>query len=128
MKKQWQKAKNIGTPINTEKSEGAQSISADGKTMVFTACLRKGGYGSCDIYISKKVGSKWTKPLNIGPAINSKYKETQPTLSPNGKTIYFVSTRPGGKGKFDIWLSKLQRNGQWSVPENLGDNINTNNY
>ncbi len=125
VKNQWQKAQNIGLPINTEKSEGAQSISADGKTMVFTACLRKGGYGSCDIYISHKIGNKWTKPQNIGSAINSQYKETQPTLSANGKTLYFVSTRPGGKGKFDIWLSHLQQNGLWSAPENLGDSINT---
>lgn len=125
VKNKWQLAKNIGSPINTEKSEGAQSVSADGRTMVFTACLRKDGYGSCDIYISKKIGNKWTSPLNIGQPINSQYKETQPSLSSDGKSIYFVSTRLGGKGKFDIWLSKLQKNGRWSVPENLGDSINT---
>ncbi|RLD81110.1 MAG: hypothetical protein DRJ07_09635, partial [Bacteroidetes bacterium] len=125
VKSQWQMAKNIGVPINTDRSEGAQSVSADGKTMVFTACLRKDGYGSCDIYISQKVGSKWTKPQNIGQPINSQYKETQPSLSSDGKTIYFVSTRPGGKGKFDIWLSKLQGDGKWTVPINPGDSINT---
>ena len=125
VKSKWQIAKNIGAPINTDRSEGAQSVSADGKTMVFTACLRKDGYGSCDIYISKKIGNKWTKPKNIGQAINTQYKETQPSLSSDGKTIYFVSTRPGGKGKFDIWISKLQRNGKWTVPINPGDRINT---
>ena len=125
LKNKWLPAKNIGHTINTPKSEGAQSVSADGRTMVFTACLRPDGYGSCDIYISHKIGTNWTKPKNIGRPINSKYKETQPSLSSNGQTIYFVSTRPGGKGKFDIWQSHLKKNGQWSVPENLGDSINT---
>jgi outer membrane protein OmpA-like peptidoglycan-associated protein len=124
-KDKWLPAKNIGQPINTQKSEGAQSVSADGRTMVFTACLRKDGYGSCDIYIAHKTGNNWSKPKNIGQPINSRYKETQPSLSSDGQSIYFVSTRPGGKGKFDIWQSHLQKNGQWSVPENLGDSINT---
>jgi len=122
---QWQKAQNIGAPINTPKSEGAQSISADGRTMVFTACLRNDGLGSCDIYIAYKTGNKWTKPVNMGSPVNSKYKETQPSLTADGKGLYFVSNRPGGKGKFDIWYSKQLKNGKWSVPENLGDSINT---
>ena len=120
----WQKAVKIGTPINTQRSEGAQSISADGKTMVFTACLRPDGYGSCDLYISKKRGNKWSTPVNIGPPINGKYKESQPSLSANGKKIYFASNRPGGKGKFDIWMSQLENN-RWSNPVNLGDSVNT---
>ncbi|MBN1250730.1 MAG: PD40 domain-containing protein [Bacteroidales bacterium] len=125
VKNKWEKAKNLEYPINTEKSEGAQSISADGKTMVFTACLRDDTYGSCDIYISKKDGNNWTKPENIGSPINSKYKETQPCLSADGKTIYFVSNRQGGKGKFDIWQSSLNQNNEWTTPINLGDSINT---
>lgn len=121
----WQVAKNIGTPVNTSQSEGAQSISADGRTMVFTACLRSDGLGSCDIYISHKVGNNWTMPLNMGKPVNTKYKETQPALTANGRGIYFVSNRLGGKGAFDIWYSFLQENGKWSEPVNLGDSINT---
>ena len=122
---EWQKAQNIGAPINTPKSEGAQSVSADGHTMVFTACLRTDGVGSCDIYISHKIGKHWTKPINMGVPVNTKYKETQPSLSADGHSIYFVSNRPGGKGAFDIWYSQLQENGKWSAPVNLGDSINT---
>jgi len=121
----WATAKSLGTPINTPKSEGAQSISFDGKTMVFTACLRKDTYGSCDIYISNKIGNKWTKPVNIGLPINTRYKETQPSLSADGKTLYFVSNRAGGKGRFDIWCSKMNIDNKWSIPVNLGDSINT---
>ncbi len=125
IKGEWMPAKKIGTPINTAKSEGAQSISADGRTMVFTACLRADGVGSCDIYISHKIGKHWTKPVNMGAPVNTKYKETQPSLSADGHGIYFVSNRPGGKGAFDIWYSRLQENGKWSDPVNLGDSVNT---
>ena len=121
---EWKKAIKIAPPVNTTGSEGAQSISADGKTMVFTACLRKDGYGSCDIYISKKKGNKWSRPINIGQPINSHYKESQPSLSADGKVLFFASNRPGGKGKFDIWKSSLV-NGEWTSPINLGDSINT---
>jgi len=120
----WQNAIKIGSPINTPRSEGAQSISADGKTMVFTACLRPDGYGSCDLYISKKKGNKWSTPVNMGPPINGKYKESQPSLSSDGKKVYFASNRPDGKGKFDIWKSSFVSN-KWSEPVNLGDSINT---
>ncbi len=122
----WQKAIKIQEPINTPKSEGAQTISADGKTMVFTACLRSDSYGSCDLYISHKIGNKWTIPQNMMSPINTKYKESQPSLSADGKTIYFASNRPGGKGKFDIWKSNLQDDKTWCNPINLGDSINTN--
>jgi len=122
---EWLAANRIQEPINTLQSEGAQTISADGKTMVFTACLRKDGYGSCDLYISKKIGEIWSKPNNIGTPINSNYKETQPCLSSDGKTLYFISNRPGGKGKFDIWMSQLNESKQWEQPINLGDSINT---
>jgi outer membrane protein OmpA-like peptidoglycan-associated protein/Tfp pilus assembly protein PilF len=121
---QWQKAVKIAPPINTQGSEGAQTISADGKTMVFTACLRKDGYGSCDLYISKKKGANWSRPVNIGPPINSQYKESQPSLSANGETLFFASNRPGGKGQFDIWKSDFVK-GKWTTPLNLGDSINT---
>jgi outer membrane protein OmpA-like peptidoglycan-associated protein/Tol biopolymer transport system component len=121
----WKKGVRMPPPINTEGSEGAQTISADGKTMVFTACLRSDSYGSCDLYISKKKGKNWSKPVNMGNIINTSYKESQPSLSADGNTIYFVSNRPEGKGKFDIWKSTLNPSGTWSAPENLGDSINT---
>ncbi len=121
----WQKAQRMSAPVNTPKSEGAQAISADGRTMVFTACLRADSRGSCDLYISHKIGDKWTVPTNMQSPINTRYKESQPCLSADGKTIYFASNRPGSMGKFDIWKSSLQANGKWSNPVNLGKSVNT---
>jgi Tol biopolymer transport system component len=121
----WNKGIKMLPPINSDGSEGAQAISADGKTMVFTACLRADSYGSCDLYISKKKGKRWTNPKNMGNNINTSFKESQPSLSSDGKTIYFVSNRDGGKGKFDIWKSSIKPDGTWEIPVNLGDSINT---
>ena len=106
-------------------NEGAQTISADGKFMVFTGCNREDGYGSCDLYFSKREGDTWSNPRNIGKPINTQYKETQPSLSADGKTLYFASNRPSGKGGLDIWKSSINSNGIWSEPVNLGDSINT---
>jgi hypothetical protein len=121
----WSEAISTGKPLNTFDNEGAQSISANGKTMVYTVCNRKGIIGRCDLYFSEKFGDEWSEPVNMGYPINTKHKETQPSLSSDGRILYFVSDRPGGFGKQDIWMSKLDINGKWSTPVNLGDKINT---
>jgi len=81
--------------------------------------------GSCDLYISFKKGNKWTTPVNMGGNVNSNKWDSQPSISPDGTTIYFASARPGGKGGSDIWKINLLPNGQWSRAINLGDTINT---
>jgi len=121
---EWQPSKPL-TAINTELNEAAQSISADGKFMVFTACDRRGGKGTCDLYYSEVKNGEWTPTTNIGAPINTKYWESQPSISADGSTLYFVSNRPGGKGEKDIWVSQRDRSGKWSEPNNLGEMINT---
>jgi outer membrane protein OmpA-like peptidoglycan-associated protein len=121
----WTLAKNVGKPLNTPDNEGAQSISADGKIMVYTVCNRRGVYGRCDLYFSEKKGDLWSNPQNLGPVINTKHKETQPGISADGREIYFASDREGTMGGLDIWVTHYLGNGQWSEPENLGDSINT---
>lgn len=121
----WTKAEPVGAPLNTPGNEGAQTISGDGKLMIFTGCNRRDGYGNCDLYFSKKEGDRWTVPQNMGRPINTSAKETQPSLSPDGKTIYFASNRAGTKGGLDIWKTTLGDDGFWGEPVNLGDSINT---
>jgi tetratricopeptide (TPR) repeat protein len=121
----WKPMKYAGFPLNTPDNEGAQSISANGQLMVYTVCNRKGVIGRCDIYYSEKQGDEWTFPKNMGPPINTTAKETQPSLSADGRTIYFASDRPGGKGELDIWVSQRNDDGTWQVPVNLGDSVNT---
>lgn len=121
----WSLAKNLGQPLNTPWNEGAQSVTADGQYMFFTACGRDNGLGSCDIYISRRTEHGWGTPQNLGPPVNSPAWESQPSISPDGKTLYFVSNRKAGKGKMDIWMSTLTAEGRWGEPVNLGDMINT---
>jgi len=122
---QWTKIKNLGEPINTVENEGSQTISFNGQFLFFTACNRRDSKGRCDIYMSEKNAEAWTSAINIGEPVNSSAWESQPCLSPDGRTLYFSSNRPGGVGGKDIWISRLNDYGFWSQPMNLGDSINT---
>ncbi|MES3019546.1 MAG: OmpA family protein [Bacteroidota bacterium] len=122
----WTAAKALSANINTfEFNEGAQCISPDGNYLFFTGCNRPDGLGRCDIYISKWEGSEWSRPFNIGAPVNTPGWESQPSISADGRTLYFVSTRNGGRGGYDLWKSDLMAEGSWSVPVNLGPEINT---
>ena len=122
---QWQNAQYLSNIINTSAyNEGAQSISQDGKYLFFTGCNRPDGLGRCDIYIAQKKGDDWAKPFSLSAPINTSGWEAQPSISADGRTLYFVSNRKGGYGGYDIWKSNLTDKG-WSNPENMGPEINT---
>jgi outer membrane protein OmpA-like peptidoglycan-associated protein len=121
----WSKPISISENINSPFNEGTCSISADGKIMVFTSCEGRQSFGSCDLYISKKENNVWSKPENLGAAINSNFWDSQPSLSSDGSRLFFSSERPFGQGKKDIWMSELDTKGQWKKATNLGKEINT---
>lgn len=121
----WTPAVRLPEPLNSDGNEGAECVSQDGRVMFFTACDRKGGVGSCDLYMCVRTGDKWSAPRNLGNPVNTGAWETQPSFSIDGRTLYFASNRPGGKGGNDIWKTVLMDNGRWSKPINLGDSINT---
>lgn len=119
----YQKAKNIGSSINTSHNEAASTISIEGNIMIFTRCEVA---GSCNLYITQKdKNNNWSIPVKLAAPLNSRFWDSQPSLAPDGKTLYFASNRPGGKGKMDIWVSEYMGKGKWSKPQNLGDSINT---
>ncbi|MCD4735224.1 MAG: hypothetical protein K8R53_04215, partial [Bacteroidales bacterium] len=125
----WQLAWNLGPPINSVYNEGAPSLSADGNVLFFTACEslngygpRRRGYGRCDLFISLREGDKWTLPVNVGTPLNSRKWESQPSFSSDGRTIYFVSNR---HNNYDIWFSGKNEKNEWSEPEKMGHEINT---
>jgi outer membrane protein OmpA-like peptidoglycan-associated protein len=121
----WGTARNAGAPLNTAGNEGAQSISSDGRSMFFTACDRNDGQGRCDIYFSSYDGNRWSPGVNLGQPVNTTYWESQPSVSPNGRMLFFVSNRPGGMGGMDIWYSVRGNDGRWGRPVNPGKSINT---
>jgi outer membrane protein OmpA-like peptidoglycan-associated protein len=120
--------------VNSTFNEGAPTLSADGRTLVFTACELMGdygqgreGFGSCDLFISINVGEVWQKPVNLGEPVNTQFWETQPSLSSDGNTLYFVRGKPTRQGvqNQDIYVSFKRFNGKWSSPRRISDKINT---
>ncbi len=133
--KLWQEAVPMPSNVNTVNNEGAPTIAADGRTLIFVGCAdqlgsygeNRGGRGSCDLFITKKLGNRWTDPQNLPGTLNSIHWETQPSLSSDGKTLYFIRGIRGrnATNNSDIYVSHLQVNGEWSTPEKLPDHINT---
>ena len=121
----WRSPESISKNINTRLNEGTCTISADGRKLIFTSCTGRDGIGSCDLYETKKIGNDWTTPKNLGRNVNSVEWESQPSLSADGRTLYFVSDRRSGLGRRDIWISTTDDNGAWSKAVNAGKQINS---
>lgn len=130
----WQKAEPMPRNINTQRNEGAPTLSADGRTLIFVACADasgdygpgREGRGSCDLFITHKVGNRWTDPKNLPGEVNTFNWETQPSLSSDGKTLYFIRrVKSRGTRRSDIYVSRLQDDGTWGKPNPLPPNINT---
>ncbi len=123
----WSRPENLTIPYFQNKSSlQSGSISADGAAFVFSA-ETYGTKGVEDIYVSVKGSDgQWQQPINLGNQINSKLQELSPSLSPDGRTLYF-STNSKGTGSFDVYsatrLDDTWTN--WSEPVNMGKEINT---
>jgi outer membrane protein OmpA-like peptidoglycan-associated protein/Tol biopolymer transport system component len=123
----WEKAKALGTQINTTSNEGASAISPDGNYLFFTSCDRRNGNGGCDLYIARKSGNQWVKARNLGAIINTRSWESQPSFAPDGRTLYFVKkVGARGRSRKDIYVSKVQNNGQWTKPVRISINTDGN--
>jgi len=122
---QWLPRQLLPGRVNTPCNEGAGCISPDGKFLFFAASAQSDNYGSMDLYVSELKNGSWQAPINLGPNVNGPHWESQPNFSSDGKTLYFVSNRPGGIGKQDIWKTRRLPNGTWAKPENVGAPINT---
>lgn len=123
---EWQDIIAFKEGINKKDSwESQPSVSADGKTIVFTS-NRVGGYGGLDLYaITKSDNGNWGNPKNLGPLINTKNEEKSPFLHPDGETLFFASTQFPSLGGFDIFFSRRDTTGNWQKPVNIGYPINT---
>jgi hypothetical protein len=119
----WQNAEDIGDQVNTiEGDEEIVGVCADGNTLIFN--INTGGNG--DIFVGPKYGNSILKPFKVNPNINdAKSSETSASISPDGRTLYFSSNRPGGLGGFDIYRTKVLPNGEWGEAYNLGPDVNS---
>ena len=119
-------AKPVLGRVNTRINEGASSISADGEYMVFTACNRPDGVGSCDLYYSYFDPVKgWGFPELLPGKINTKRWESQPTLGPDGTTLYFVRGSHSQADDLDIMVAYKDDEGIWSRVEKLPSEVNS---
>jgi outer membrane protein OmpA-like peptidoglycan-associated protein len=120
----WGKAYPAPGDINTPENEGTLSVKADGSALYYTRCNQPGGLGSCDLYVSDLDGKGWKRGNNLGSPVNGPAWDCQPAISGDGHTLIFASSRPGGYGGKDLWVSYLSQ-GKWSIPKNMGPAINT---
>ncbi len=131
----YQAATLVEEDVNTKYHEGVVSFSPDGKTMYFSResyfekiyekdSITKVRYSRLQLFKATKSGSTWS---NVeGFPINSKeYSIAQPSVSPDGKTLYFSSDMPGGFGQADIYKATINDDGSLGEPENLGQKVNT---
>jgi outer membrane protein OmpA-like peptidoglycan-associated protein/tetratricopeptide (TPR) repeat protein len=117
----WTKPEKISENINNKYNDAAASLSQDGRTLFLYY-----EEGAGDIYTSTLVDGSWTKPEPLNRNINNPiYWETSASLSADGQKLYFTSNRPGGRGELDIYVSELDKNGQWGKAANLGPTVNT---
>jgi len=118
-------------PFNTEnRNQGGASITIDNKQIYITICevirAQFTSYRNCDIYMSSFKDNGWTTLKNLGPNINNVDTwEGQPSITSDGKTLYYASTRDGGNGGIDIYRSEKNDKGEWGKAVNLGEMINT---
>jgi len=130
--KTWNEADEVPGQINQQGVHTAcKGISLDGKQIfIYKNDLKDANARGGDIFISKVMNNKWKTPEAIGKPVNTTYWEDGACLSPDGKTMYFVSESPKygkikGYGMADIWMVQRISKTEWGKPENLGPEINT---
>ena len=122
----WQIPEKLNKNINSRSWETNACLSPDGNTIYFVSD-RKGGYGGLDIYKStwNQKAQAWGEAINLGPEINTPFNEEMPSVSEDGKTLYFSSQGHYSMGGFDIFYANKSNENQWSAPVNIGYPINT---
>jgi hypothetical protein len=124
----WEPAVNLGSGVNSSRLETSGCLSADGLELYFNAINRPDGYGIWDIWVSSRQtrNDDFGPAVNLGSPFNTSYIDSSPSLSADGLEFYFSSTRPGGQGTADLWVSKRSAiNDPWGEPVNLGPIVNS---
>jgi len=126
---EWSEPVNLGPTINTGFNEQGPNLSKDGLTLYFGSD-RPGGVGSFDLWVARRACADcpWDAPVNLGPVVNTTASETGPGLSIDGHLLFFTSTRAGGQGLSDLYLSQradAKDDFGWGPPVGLGPDVNT---
>ncbi|MGB4228970.1 MAG: OmpA family protein [Bacteroidales bacterium] len=120
--------KEMPYPFNRNENEGGATITGNNKELIYTVCKMVTSprqYYNCDLYSSKNIKGYWTDIVPLERVNRPDTWESMPSVTADGKELYFVSNRPGGVGGYDIYKSFKDENGEWSEPINVGEPINT---
>lgn len=117
-------------PFNLEENEGGATVTIDNKELIYTVCRLTdpkdpNSYRNCDLFYTKYEYGGWNDIVPLENVNTPNTWETQPTISSDGKTLFFISDRPGGMGGYDIYTSTRDETGTWSIPVNMGKNVNS---
>jgi serine/threonine protein kinase/Tol biopolymer transport system component len=129
LKRLWQgKPENLDMPINSPYQENFVTVSSDGLELYFSSDRPDDGVGGRDLWVAKRssIQEAWGEPQNLGSVVNSLSWDHAPSLTEDGLSLYFSSTRPGGRGEIDIWVSTRKTSAHdWEMPKNLGPVVNS---
>jgi outer membrane protein OmpA-like peptidoglycan-associated protein len=117
----WSKPMNITPSIASDGNMDVVGLSHDGKVMLLAVTDEF----TSNIYMAVYENNRWNPAVSLGKPVNSRYYEANAALSPDGKSLYFSSNRKESLGGMDIFISKLQNDGSWGTPENMGPAVNT---
>lgn len=121
----WSEPQNIGPIVNTDFWESSPSLSPDKRDLYFASSM-VGGFGGRDIWVTHRLLSgRWSRPENLGEAVNTVGDESCPFIHADNETLYFNSNGHAGYGMTDLFLSKKVNDRSWTVAENLGYPVNT---
>ena len=124
--KKWNPSEDVPGNVNTPAHDACTSMSPDGKQIfIYKNDVNDNESRGGDVFVSKIVNNKWKTPESIGKPINSTYWEGGACISPDGKTLYFISERKGGYGRADIWMVNRISKTEWGKPVNLGPEVNS---
>jgi alpha-L-fucosidase len=118
----WGVPRNMGAAVNSDAYDNFPSVAANGN--LYFASKRDGGKGGLDLYVAKFSGTEYQAAENLGDAINTSAMESDPYIAPDESYLIFTSTRDGGKGAGDLYIT-FHSDGKWTDPQNLGGAVNT---
>ena len=124
----WSSPTNLDAPINSPHADHCLYFSGDDWEIAYWTSTRPGGFGGNDIWTSERVDGVWQEAKNLGPKINTAASEHHSLPSPDGKSLYITTTRDGGFGGEDIFVTTRDAGGNWSELTNLGTQVNSDQH
>ncbi|MBA7647697.1 hypothetical protein ES703_55475 [subsurface metagenome] len=124
----WSSPANVGQPVNFSGGDICPNISADGLSLYFACGVSRGGPGWYDLWLATRAttDNEWGAPKELGPSVNSPLIDIGPSISSSGLVLFFCSTRTGGQGDYDIWMTRrVTKEHNWRPPVNLGPVVNS---